>query len=290
MEFKILYKEEIEKLRKKELVKRISIVVIYGVLIWIISWVMSKYVNSVDFKILTIAFLCCCLLINMKILSKKYTYRFKKQVVKPIVLQFEEFERYEQSSSIDSCWYRKADFEEFEYCESNDYIEGKIAKKYNIEIYDIKVSKPYSGRRRSIFYETLFKGIFTKIDLPKCIKGNIKIGTQGYKDDNKKNKIEMDSSDFEKKFEVYADDKILAMQILTSDVMLKLNQFYEKYNLEFDISIVESNVFIRVWRGKMFEPKVIKSSMTYDELNLYNIVLQFIIDISEELVKSIEMI
>ena len=64
---------------------------------------------------------------------------------------------------------------------------------------------------------------------------------------NRKGKIyhdvvqtEMDSVDFNKEFKFYASDKVLAMQLLTHDVMDKILNIVKKY--KFNIDIKEEDV------------------------------------------------
>ena len=45
----------------------------------------------------------------------------------------------------------------------------------------------------------------------------------------KKNKIKLDSPEFEKKFDVVCDDQILAVRLMTADVMAEMVDIREKY-------------------------------------------------------------
>lgn len=68
--------------------------------------------------------------------------------------------------------------------------------------------------------QTVFSGLFAKIELEKAILNTIKIRKDSIKELLKKEeKMNMDSSEFEKYFTVYAKDKIVAMQVLTADLM-----------------------------------------------------------------------
>ena len=66
-------------------------------------------------------------------------------------------------------------------------------------------------------------------------------------------RLEMDSSEFEKYFDVKASDKILGMQLLTSDVMEELIEFQNKTKMKYDVYIKDNELYLRFHSGKMFE-------------------------------------
>lgn len=51
------------------------------------------------------------------------------------------------------------------------------------------------------------------------------------------------------------------MQILTADVMQELIDFRNKHDTEFDITIRNSNLYLRFFCGAMFEPKSLKEGI-----------------------------
>ena len=82
---------------------------------------------------------------------------------------------------------------------------------------------------------TIFHGLFAKIIMDKSIDSELRITRN--RGILSKNKLKMDSSKFEKYFDVEASNKIIGMQILTADIMEKLIEFREKTNMEFDVYI-----------------------------------------------------
>ena len=55
----------------------------------------------------------------------------------------------------------------------------------------------------------------------------------------------MDSKEFEKYFDIYSENKIVAMQILTSDIMESLIEFYNKYQLEYEIVFRNNTIYLK---------------------------------------------
>ena len=115
---------------------------------------------------------------------------------------------------------------------SDDYFEGKINNQ-NIKMADllvqrITVEKDKDGNEEKKVM-TIFGGLFGKIELEKSINSNLNI-TRDYSSSIKKTqKLEMDSYGFEKIFNVYTDNNIIAMQLLTSDIQEGLLDIYNKY-------------------------------------------------------------
>ncbi len=82
--------------------------------------------------------------------------------------------------------------------------------------------------------------------MEKSINSNLRIA---YNYSGYKNKLEMDSSEFEKKFDVFASDKIIGMQILTADIMEEILQFKNKIKEDFDIFINNNVIYLRFHCG-----------------------------------------
>ena len=91
---------------------------------------------------------------------------------------------------------------------------------------------------------TIFGGLFGKIELEKSINSNLNI-TRDYSSSIKKTqKLEMDSYGFEKIFNVYTDNNIIAMQLLTSDIQEGLLDIYNKYKIDFHIIIKQNKMYV----------------------------------------------
>jgi len=61
-----------------------------------------------------------------------------------------------------------------------------------------------------------------------------------------------------------------------------------KYNINYEISIRNDNIFIKFFSGQMFEPPILKKSMDKQLLFRYYCVIKFVIDISKEINRILE--
>ena len=100
----------------------------------------------------------------------------------------------------------------------------------------------------------------------------------------------MDSSDFEEIFDIYAEDKIYAMRILTTDVMMLLLDFYEKYEMKFEIILKEQKIFLRFYTGKIFEKKLFRNPMKKKNLFIYYSIMEFVIELTKSINRALEQI
>ena len=84
-----------------------------------------------------------------------------------------------------------------------------------------------------------------------------------------KDGLQMDMAEFEKMFDVKTDDRIKAMQILTSDIMTELIDLVRRTKVKFEFYINKDIMHIRFHTGEVFEPEVFGKSMQLDKLRKY---------------------
>lgn len=102
----------------------------------------------------------------------------------------------------------------------------------------------------------------------------------------------MDSGEFEKYFDIYSQNKVIAMQLLTSDIMNCLLDFHNKYEINYEIAFRNNIIYMRFFTGAMFEPKIFGNSMDKELLFTYFCILKFIVDVTKkvnETVKKLEV-
>ncbi len=219
--------------------------------------------------------------------TKHYIQFFKENIIGAFVKGYcdtLEYKPYEYLVYI--CAYAFAEFEKYNSLDCEDLITGTLNGKYNIEMCEIDVKDSEINIFHGLFVEVKFdKKINTKIKIRKSANALYSKSKAIY---NKKEKIEMDSSEFEKEFDVYAENKIIAMQILTSDIMQMLLDFKENNKMIPEMTLEDNVLYIRFPTGKMFEPKIFNESLAYDILKKYYDTLSFTLDITEKFLKNVE--
>ena len=80
------------------------------------------------------------------------------------------------------------------------------------------------------------------------------------------------------------------MQVLTSDVMMMLLDFYNKHKIDYEILLRNRKIYIRFWVGPMFEPAIFKNSMNKKILLQYFAILKFVLDVTKGINKTLKEI
>lgn len=227
--------------------------------------------------------------------EKTYQEVFKEKIVGPMIENVFEGAKYDSKAGISSHEYRKAGYREnYDRYWSDDLIiaplkvDNEIATSISFaEVHIEKESKDSDG---DTTYVTVFHGLAGSFLIPKSTGKEIYIRANGRVSSWNKNKVKMDMSEFEKIFDVESDDPILAMRILTSDVMADMIDLYTKYKYRFEINILDDTVYMRLRTGAMFEPNVFKSSMEYKTIEKYYLVLKALMTIAAKVYDTVAKI
>lgn len=226
--------------------------------------------------------------------KKKYEETYKKEIVSNFIklinnqLEYKplavEIKRIQDD-------YKIANFENktFNRFYTDDYIEGFVNDETFFKMADLHIQN-HTGSGRNSHTEEIYQGIFAYTRGKKDIGTYIKISKDKLKVLASQDRVEMDSEEFEKYFDVYSENKIVAMQLLTSEIMVTLIGFYNKYKLDFEIVFRNNSIYVRFFTGPMFEPRIFGSSMDKQLLFTYFCILRFCIEITEKVNKVVQEI
>ena len=225
--------------------------------------------------------------------QKEYKQLFKEVIIRELISNFYDNLIYLPMEKMPNEIYNEAKYDEYyNRYNSEDYIKAKIDSKYQLNMAEIKTQQleEYTDSEGNIHRstKTIFYGIFSKIVIDKSINSELKIKRNGsYFFNNKR--LEMDSGQFEKYFDVYATNQIIGMQLLTADIMEILIDFQNKNNIKYDIIINNNVIYLRFHCGNVFEAGSIKENV-FNEKNLkkyYNI-LKFTYELSNKIIETIK--
>lgn len=222
----------------------------------------------------------------------KYNKLYKEEIVEDLLKNFFDEVDYIPNKEMPENIYNECkQYERYDNYYSDDYMEGTIDNKYSIKMADVKTEEERTERNSNGKLEsetyTLFSGLFATIYMKKSIKGELVI-----KENNtilKKERLEMDSEEFEKLFDVSASDKIKGMQLLTHDIMDLLITFRKQWNIPYDIVINNNIMYIRLHTGDMFESRYSNKKVIKEEITrkYYNTV-DFIYSLTKEMIENVE--
>lgn len=211
-----------------------------------------------------------------------YTY-YKNEIIAKLVSAYDNNLKFDLDSRIQMSDYLTAEFELFDKFYSNDLIYGKIDGIIDLKLGDVCTEDESTNSDGKTSRTTLFKGLFSVIQLNKNTNSTIKIRIDKFFKGSKKNLLAMDSQEFEKYFDVYSTDKVLAMRILTSDIMDYMLTFTKENKIKFEITIKNSQVFIRIHCKDMFEPPTLKEALDYETLHKYYKYINFMCELNTKI-------
>ena len=223
---------------------------------------------------------------------KAYSKLFKSNVIKKLLDNFYNNVNFLPNNQMPSRIYDEAKYNEYynEYS-SDDYMEGLLNDKHLIKMaevhtVDVETTTDSDGNTTTT-RTTKFHGLFAKIEMEKSINSELLIRRNH--SISKKNRLDMDSQEFEKLFDVSATNQIIGMQLLTHDIMELLVSFKKMTGIEYDVSIYGNTLYLRFHTGSMFEFMSFKKG-AFDEkmLKKYYDVLDFTYTLSNMLIDLIE--
>ena len=253
---------------------------------------------TVDALLLIIGIISFFIGILLTYLNYKYVKKYKNTYKTEIIADFVKllndklaYVPYFTTTSQIQKDYKEANFENrsFNRFSADDYIKGNLDTDITIKLVDIHLQN-VTGSGRNRHTEEIFQGIFGLSKCNKNINTYIKVSKNKFKLFDNNARLEMDSQEFEKYFDIYSEDKILAMRILTADTMEYLIKFYEKYKLEFEIVFKNDKIYLRFFTGPMFEPKIFGNSMDKELLFVYYSILDFVLQVTKKVNKTLQEI
>ena len=224
--------------------------------------------------------------------EKEYKNGVVADIVKSVNSGLAYSRRYENFGESPIELYTRASFDTnyFNSSKMEDFINGKLTDKLTVAIEELKLRHiiKRGKNRKSI---DVFNGLFIHVQgidkfngIIKILNNNNKISGISKQD---LTEVKMDSSEFERTFNVYANDPVTAMRILTSDIMQKMVEFETRLGIHYEVVICGSEIFMRFFTTELFEPAIFNESKEKDRVRAYYEIINLITDISIELDKTI---
>lgn len=215
-----------------------------------------------------------------------YNKKYKSTIITSLVKNYDNNLRYNPTGMISKIHYDNADFEPYTEYNANDYVSGLIDGEIDFHMGDIHTTYVTENENGTHNRTTIFKGLFSASQLNKTITDIIKIRLDSKllnKELSNPDKLNMDSQEFEKYFNVFAKDKILAMRILTSDIIDFILTFKKENNIKFEITIKRNMLYIRIHCKNIFETNVFKNPLDFNTLHKYFKYLDFMCTLNKKL-------
>ena len=121
-------------------------------------------------------------------------------------------------------------------------------KEKDIKLMDINLREESNKEGEIKEKKVIFNGCFVEVDLGYKIETKIAITKEGLFGHGIgcKHKVEMDSSEFEELFNVYADDPSKAKELLNQNVMAVFKQMYAVTKDGFEVAFIKDKMYLRI--------------------------------------------
>lgn len=212
--------------------------------------------------------------------NKQASYKsiYKDEVIGKLVNTYDPGLSFDRTRSIARQDYNKGQFEFYELYYSNDLIYGDLNGKTYVQMGDVLTQTQSTDSDGNTSTYTVFQGLFCMCALSVSTNNTLKIradkGILGKAFGGKK-QVNMDSQEFEKNFDVYSDDKVLAMRLLTSDIMDFMISFKKENKIKFDFTVLDDMAYVRISSSDLFESSLSKDPLDEKLLRKYYDYLDF---------------
>lgn len=293
-----IYNENIKKIRKyknKSMVTEVIFKILFFILFnfhFVYFMLSMIYDENFFASLLLKSNNILVFIVEMVILSfayeKAYKYReiyvniYKEKVIKKLIEAIDKNLIYQNTDNNNlEKYFKEADFYKTSDSAffSNDYINGNV-NGINIQISDAKLGKDQ--------LKISYKGLFSFCKINKKIPFEIRITNNKIESMVKGSKVNLDSLEFEKYFDVFCEYNIFAVRLLTHDVMEEMIAFYEKIGLDFEIVIREDNIYIKFDVQDVFEPEVFRNTMNKNTLWIFYSIIKFAVTFTQKMNKILD--
>ena len=192
-----------------------------------------------------------CMVTFIIIISKRNDKAIFNNVLPKVLNRFNSDIIYDHYKKMDRNVYREARYESFDRYSSDDYITGKV-HNCPYEMAEVHTERRHTDSKGRTHYSTIFHGMFAKITLSKSFDGYLSIVNNKIKLFNRDQYITIDNEAFEKIYDVFTDDKIKAMRLLTPDVTTKMIDLYNETGIYCEVKIMNNLLYIRLYTGAFF--------------------------------------
>ena len=281
-------------------------IVIFDIILFIITSKYLAYFNTPDlyFKFAKYALIVLVIIMIDAFLAVIYdtltfnvnkvntNKEYKDKIINKMLENFVDELEYDPQKGIDEKTYKDSLYDDYyDDYKSEDYFTGKINNQF-VKMSDVYVTEEVEEEdkdgNKHTRTEIIFNGLFGKVKLSKSIGANVQITPNGSRFNVKGSKrLDMDSREFESIFDVYTNNPIVAMQILTVNIEEDMAELQKTQDIRVEINIMDDNMYILFHTNNMFE--IYRADEKGDKaLEKYFEIMKFITKIINKITQAID--
>ena len=269
--------QTMEEKRKKALTKTILAIVI-AIILWVVT------VSTLG-MLFVIIFVISVFILSIIIytINKNYKKSFKSQIINEIVEQSNPSLDYHYNMGISSREYAESNFDwGWDRYSSEDLIDGELEDGSFLKMAQVHTEEKHestdSDGHRTTSYLTTFFGLYGVIKLKTSTNADFMIKNNSKLSKFNKRRIEMESSEFEKYYDVYTGSKESAirqntMEILTPETIEQFVKIRNMFKKTITVRVFKDKIYFRIDVGDIFEAPTFKSSVNFKMLYKYFLII-----------------
>ena len=268
--------KQLEELRKKLRNKYIFCIIITLVITIILVVITKEPIYSIS--MIMFGYIITYIFTNK--LAKEYSIAYKNYFVKTSLEKVFENLKYQPDNGIPCSTINSTNmiYTGTRYS-SNDLITGNYKTigftQSDIHIQDERTRTDSNGNTKT-YYVTIFKGRWMIFDFNKSFKSDVQVTQKGFENSkitsyfskkNKFQKVEMESQEFNEKFNVYAKQPLEAFYILTPRIMEKILTLDKKNEGKLLLCFVDKKLHVGIYdNNDSFEHKNVFKDINKQEI------------------------
>lgn len=256
-------KEDLELLRKKA-VKKITIGTVITIIVSIIIFIISSNFDLLLFPLIIGG-------IITSIASHKDVSLFKSTYKKSVILNifknlFTDIQYMPEKGISRSVLDSTNMIDTGDNFYSDDYMCAKY-KNVSFEFSDVEIEEEYTDSDGDKHTVTIFEGQWYVFDFNKSFKADLQVCEKGFRNakrgsffgTKKFSKVELEDIEFNKEFNVYAQNSLDAFYVLTPGTMTKIKELNDKVKGKMLFCFINNKLHVGLHSGKnLFEPQLFK--------------------------------
>lgn len=261
------------------------VLIVINIIVLIVAEYKSLLTISISLSVLV-------LLVFLKNAHQIYSKKYKDCVIGNLVKKYNEGLSFDSKSGLAVIDYRMSNFDNtFKEYYSEDRIYGTLEDGTGIQssevtTYDVKHYVDSNGENKTEKTQT-FRGYYGVVKLEKNPLLEITILGDSITKKYSKKRVEVDSSEFEKYYDLATNDRVKAMEIFTSDLIEKYIDIMTVNKYLFEVRINNNIMYFRYRCGDVFEAPVFGMGLNKDFVRKYYKLIFYPLEIIEETVKHV---
>lgn len=220
------------------------------------------------------------------IANGSYTKIYKDQVITSILTNYDKDLKYMPNNGIQKDIYKTAKFEYFDRYSTEDLIVGKICG-LDFALADVHTEDESRDSDGDTTYTTIFRGPVAVVELNKLSDLVIHVSNNQLKLFRGNEYVELDNQAFEEKFDLFTNNDVTAMRILTPTLTTKILEMHDKFGFFYEIKLIDGLVFFRFHSDTLFNANPGNIEKEATDIAFYFNMLDGMKNIMEEIIKAL---